>query len=311
MTGSLAYDFIMDFPGKFSEHIDPSKLHILNISFLVDTLKKLRGGTAGNIAYNLALFEIPTSILATVGEDFVKYREFLDKAGVDTSLIRVIKDETTSQANIITDKDDNQITAFYAGAMKYASKLSIEGNNFSFCVVSPSDPKALLNFSRQALKKNIPYMFDPGMQLPRLSDDKLREGISGATILIGNDYEMGIVLKRLSSSISELVKKTKIVITTLGKEGSLINTDKEKLEIKSANPKEVIDPTGAGDAYRAGFLAGYLKGFDLKICGKMGSLAACYAIEKYGTTNHTFSLEEFKSRYKENYGEDLKYEIRY
>jgi len=304
ITGSLAFDIIMDFPGRFSDHIDPTKIHILNLSFLVDSLKKQKGGTAGNIAYNLALLEIPVSILGSVGEDFDEYQTFLQKAGVDVSNIKVIKDEKTSQAFITTDKADNQITSFYPGSMKNNSSLKIVdlSEKPEFTVISPNDPKAMINFALECQKLEIPYMFDPGMQLPRLTNQDLITGIKGAKILIGNDYEIGLLSSKLKVKSEKLLENIKILITTLGEKGSIIQTKDQNIRIKAAKPKEVIDPTGAGDAYRAGFLAGYLQGLDLNECGKRGSIAACYSVEKYGTTTHSFTMDEFQQKYKENYG---------
>ena len=304
ITGSLAFDIIMDFPGRFSDHIDPTKIHILNLSFLVDSLKKQKGGTAGNIAYNLSLLEIPVSILGSVGEDFDEYQTFLQKAGVDVSNIKVIKDEKTSQAFITTDKADNQITSFYPGSMKNNSSLKIVdlSEKPEFTVISPNDPKAMINFALECQKLEIPYMFDPGMQLPRLTNQDLITGIKGAKILIGNDYEIGLLSSKLKVKSEKLLENIKILITTLGEKGSIIQTKDQNIRIKAAKPKEVIDPTGAGDAYRAGFLAGYLQGLDLKVCGQMGSVTACYSVEKYGTTTHSFTMDEFQQKYKENYG---------
>ena len=304
ITGSLAFDIIMDFPGRFSDHIDPTKIHILNLSFLVDSLKKQKGGTAGNIAYNLALLEIPVSILGSVGEDFDEYQTFLQKAGVDVSNIKVIKDEKTSQAFITTDKADNQITSFYPGSMKNNSSLKIVdlSEKPEFTVISPNDPKAMINFALECQKLEIPYMFDPGMQLPRLTNQDLITGIKGAKILIGNDYEIGLLSSKLKVKSEKLLESIKILITTLGEKGSIVQTKDQNIRIKAAKPKEVIDPTGAGDAYRAGFLAGYLQGLDLKVCGQMGSVTACYSVEKYGTTTHSFTMDEFQQKYKENYG---------
>ena len=304
VTGSLAYDLIMDFPGRFSDHIDPTKIHILNLSFLVDSLKKQKGGTAGNIAYNLALLEIPVNILGSVGEDFDEYQTFLQKAGVDVSNIKIVKNEQTSQAFITTDKADNQITSFYPGSMKNNSSLKIVdlSEKPEFTVISPNDPKAMINFALECQKLEIPYMFDPGMQLPRLTNQDLITGIKGAKILIGNDYEIGLLSSKLKVKSEKLLENIKILITTLGEKGSIIQTKDQNIRIKAAKPKEVIDPTGAGDAYRAGFLAGYLQGLDLKVCGQMGSVTACYSVEKYGTTTHSFTMDEFQQKYKENYG---------
>lgn len=307
VTGSLAFDFIMDFPGNFSDNINPAKLHIINLSFLVETLKKERGGTAGNIAYNLALLKMPVSILGSVGNDFEQYGEFLKTSGVDTSPVKIIPHEVTSSAFITTDKSDNQISAFYPGAMKMVENLKISSLDKKpiFTVISPTTPNAMTNFVRECKKSNIPYMFDPGMVLPRISDDQLKAGIFGAKILIGNDYEMGLICSRLGSDVQELLKDVEILITTLGAKGSLIQTSTQTIKIKAAKPKKVLDPTGAGDAYRAGFLAGFFRGFNLKICGKMGSVASCYAVEKYGTTNHGYSISDFCRRYEQNFHDKL------
>lgn len=310
VTGSLAFDYIMDFPGKFSDHIDPLKLHILNISFLVDNLKKQQGGTGGNIAFNLALLKNEVFLLAFVGSDFKGYEIFLKDSGVETKGIAYKDGEFSAQANIITDKKDNQITAFYPGAMKYTKSLSIKNlkEKFNFCVIAPNDPEAMIKFAFECQQLMIPYMFDPGMQLPRLSDDDLKKGIDKAEILIGNDYEMAVIKKRLNLSDHDLLGKVKILITTLGEKGSVIKIRDNKYDIAACKPDKIEDPTGAGDAFRAGFLAGYLQGLNLEVCGKMGSVAACYTVEKYGTTTHTFTIEEFRKRYKENFGEELGYE---
>lgn len=309
VTGSLAFDYIMDFPGIFSDHIDPTKIHILNVSFLVDNLKKQQGGTGGNIAYNLALLKNEVSLLGFVGSDFADYEIFLRKAGIDTRGLSIKEDELTAQANIITDKKDNQITAFYPGAMKYTKSLSIKSlKGIDFCVIAPNDPEAMIKFVLECKQLKIPYLFDPGMQLPRVSDDDLKKGIEKAEILIGNDYEIAVIKKRLKASDEDLLGKVKILITTLGEKGSVIKIRDSKYDISACKPKKILDPTGAGDAFRAGFLAGYLQGLNLEVCGKMGSVAACYAVEKYGTTAHKFTLEEFKERFRESFGEKLDYE---
>lgn len=307
ITGSLAFDLIMDFPGKFADHIDPSKIHILNISFLVDSLKKERGGNTGNIAYTLSLLGMKSSILSNAGDDFEGYAKFLKSHNIGTEDINIIEGESTATAIIMTDKADNQITAFYPGAMKQNTNLSLRDlkSKTDFVVITPDVPEAMEKFAKECQGLKLPYLFDPGMQLPALSDKQLLLGIEGSQILIANDYEMGIIQKRLALSDEDLLLKTKVLTTTLGEKGSIIQTKDQKIEIKSAKPKEVLDPTGAGDAFRAGFLAGFLRDLELKVCGQMGSVASCYAIEKYGTTNHKFSTDEFKIRYKENFGEEL------
>ena len=305
ITGSLAFDHIMDYPGRFADHIMPDKIHQINLSFLVNTLTKQKGGTAGNIAYNLALLKTPVGIVGIAGHDFPEYAKFLENNGVDISKIQTAEDHLTSSAFIMTDIADNQITAFYPGAMENASELSLDGVTTDFVVVSPNNPQAMVKFAKQCQNLNIKYMLDPGMQLPALAASDLKDMLNGATILIGNDYEVALLREKLSLNEEQLLNQVEILITTLGEKGSIIQTKDQNLQVPAAKPGKVLDPTGAGDAYRAGFITGYMKGLDLKICGQMGSVAACYAIEKYGTTNHSFTVEEFQKRYQDNFGEEL------
>lgn len=307
VTGSLAFDFIMDFPGSFADSIDPKKIHLLNISFLVDTLKKEKGGTAGNIAYSLGLLKIPVSILATAGDDFADYSKFLVESGVDVKNIRIVKKQVTSQAFIVSDKNDNQISAFHPGAMDAAVNLKISSlpKKPDFVVISPTHPQAMINFAKECQLLKIPYLFDPGMQLPRLTDAQLKIGVRRAKILIGNDYEMSLIEKRLKTTVGSLLQFNEIIITTLGEKGSVIRTKNQEIKISPGKPKKIIDPTGAGDAYRAGFIKGYLLGLDLQTCGQMGSIASCWAVENYGTTNYTFSLAQFCKRYKNNFNQEI------
>lgn len=306
VTGSLAFDHIMDFPGKFADHIMPDKIHKLNISFLVNTLSKQRGGTAGNIAYNLALLNTSVSILGVVGVDFLEYAKFLQNAGVEISHIKTVQNNLTSSAFIMTDITDNQITAFYPGAMDHADKLSLKTTNSNLVIISPNNPLAMMNFTKECQQKKIPYMLDPGMQLPALSPESLREMIKGAEILIGNDYEIALLRDKIQETSDKLLENIQIIITTLGEKGSIIQTKDQNIQVSAAKTNQVLDPTGAGDAYRAGFLAGYSKELDLQVCGQMGSVAACYVVEKYGTSNHSFTVPEFCEKYKENFGEELK-----
>ncbi len=310
VTGSLAFDYIMDFPGVFSDHIMPDKIHQINLSFSVNTLNKHRGGTAGNIAYSLSLFQQPAIILSVAGEDFNDYLKFLENSNITTSYIKIIKNESTASAFIMTDKNDNQISGFYPGALKNAHELSIKAipTKPHFAIISPNDPRAIIKLSEECREINVPFMVDIGMQLPSLSSDEIKKIIQKATILIANDYEIDLLKNKTSLSEEDLFKEVKIIITTLGPKGSQIKTKKETYTIKPVKPKEVLDPTGAGDAYRAGFMAGYIRNFDLKICGQMGSVAACYAIEKYGTQEHHFTLKEFQERYIQTFSEMLELE---
>ena len=231
VTGSLAFDHIMDFKGKFADHIMPDKIHQINLSFLVNTLQKQKGGTAGNIAYNLALLKTPVGILGVAGSDFAEYEKCLKDVGVDTSQIIIYENESSSSAFIMTDLSDNQITAFYPGAMKDASSLSLEGLQTDFVVISPNNPQAMMEFAKQCQQKNTPFMLDPGMQLPALEAEDLKNMINGATILIGNDYEMALLNEKCK------VQSVAVIITTLGEKGSIIQTKDQKIEISPAKCK--------------------------------------------------------------------------
>lgn len=295
VTGSLAFDFIMDFPGSYEEHILPDKIKTLSVSFLVDNLNKNFGGTAGNIAYTLALLKQKPKIVASAGEkDFDTYKLHLEKFGVDTTLINEVANEFTASAYIMTDKNNCQIAGFYPGAMKQDETLSI--GETDFLIVAPTTPQAMDNFVTEAKKKHVPYLYDPAQALPRLQGASLEAGIAGADIVIGNDYEIALILEKTRLSKKELLTKTKIVVTTLGDKGSMIATSDQQFTIGIAKAEKVVDPTGAGDAYIAGFTAGYLDKLPLEMCGKMGAVAASFAIEKYGTQNHTFTNEKFNDR---------------
>ncbi|OGG14597.1 hypothetical protein A2773_02305 [Candidatus Gottesmanbacteria bacterium RIFCSPHIGHO2_01_FULL_39_10] len=308
VTGSLAYDMIMDFPGAFSEHIDPGKVHMLNVSFLVDEMRKGFGGTAGNIAYNLSLLGVRTALLSVVGADFSSYKEFLDKNEVDTSYIKTINTFYTSTAFGVTDRDDNQIWGFYTGADKLTENLSIHDieGKIDFGIIAPHNPRAMIKFAQEYTKENIPYLFDPGMQLPWLNATDLKTGIKGAKIVIGNDYEMGVIKNKLNIKEKDQIgNKDQIIITTKGSLGSKIDYQGKVYEIPAVKVRSAEDPAGAGDAYRAGFMAGYLRGFEVDTCGRMGAVASAYTVEKYGTTTHKYNMEQFVRRYEDNFGESL------
>lgn len=303
VTGSLAFDFIMNFPGKFSDHILVDKIHVLNLSFLVKDLRQERGGCGANIAYNLALLGEKPVILGFLGGDGKAYKNWLKRQGVDVSMIKIMKSKGTASAFIMTDSADNQITGFYSGAMVANTKLKIENCKLKIglVVIAPNEPKAMINFAKECQELNIPYLFDPGMQLPRLRKKDLVMGIKGAKIIVGNDYEMAMINQK--AKIKK--QKSKIWITTLGEKGSIIEYNSKRIRVKAARPKNTSDPTGAGDAYRAGFVYGYLHDFDLKTAGQIGSTCAVYTVEKYGTTTHKFTKKEFAKRYQENFDEEI------
>lgn len=307
VTGSLAFDHIMSMPGRFRDHILPDKLHILNVSFLMDTMRREYGGTGGNQAYTLALLGCRPRLVAAAGKDFAEYRKHLDGIGVDVSGVRVFPKAYTATGFVTTDQDDNQIWGFYGGAMRLATRVSIRRylNQKSLVVIAPNDPQAMTNYARQCREKGISFLFDPAFYIPRLSARELRVGVANARVVIGNDYEVGLLMKRARLTEREILRDDVVLVTTLGEKGSVIQQGRKRYRIPAARPQNTSDPTGAGDAYRAGFLAGFLRGFTLDVCGRMGSLAAVYTVEKYGTQTHRFSLRQFEKRYRENFGESL------
>jgi adenosine kinase len=305
VTGSLAYDHIMDFPGYFKEHILPEKVHILNVSFLVGSLRKLRGGTASNIAYNLTLLEEQTAIMGTVGHDFQDYRVWLHEIGVDTHAIKVIPHEFTASCFITTDKSGNQITGFYPGAMAHAHELSLSDYNYrdwKVAIVSPNDPKAMLQHAEQCRAANIPFIFDPGQQSIALSGEDLKNGANGACLVVGNDYELEIFRTKTGMTPEDILEIAEMVAITKGEFGSTLLNRKESVDIPAVPALEVRDPTGAGDSYRAGIIKGLVAGYSLQETGQIASLASVYCVENYGTQNHRYTPAEFRHRYEENFG---------
>lgn len=305
VTGSIAYDYIMVFPGKFQDHILPDKVHVLSVSFLVDSLTRRRGGTGANIAYNLALLGGKPTLVGTVGEDFEDYRKHLTGRGVDDSGVKVIKDEHTASCFVNTDMSDNQLIAFYPGAMSKASTISpkdLGATADDLVVIAPNDPAAMARYAAECTIAGVPYLYDPSMQLPRMDKAELEEGRKGAKILAGNDYEFGMMAEKLGVGEAELRRSVPISVMTLGAKGALITTDGTEYEIPPAKPGKVVDPTGAGDAFRGGFVAGMSLGLPWPVVGRMASLTAVYAIEHPGPQEHSYSLDDFIARYRENFG---------
>lgn len=309
VTGSIAYDHIMDFPGHFKDHILPEKVHMLNVSFLVDSLKKLRGGCACNIAYNLALLGEKSTIMGTAGMDFSEYDKWLKSHGIDTGAIKIVENEYTATCFVTTDLDDNQITGFYPGAMQYANSLSfkdIDYKKIKIVVISPNDPVAMCKYTRECKELNIPYIYDPAHQLPRLSKKEITNGITGAKATVVNDYEIQMILNKLGCDERKILELTDILVVTKGAEGSLIKSKDKESVIPSARPYEVLDPTGAGDAYRAGIIKGVLNNYSFEYMGRLASACAVYAVEKHGTSEHYYTKEEFEKRFCENFPEYAK-----
>ena len=301
LSGSLAFDHIMLFPGYFEDHILPDKLHVLNVSFLVDSLEKFRGGVSGNIAYSLAMLGQPCKIVAPVGTDFDDYSAFLTLAGVDTSAIWIVDDELTASAFITTDRADNQITGFYPGAMAKAGELSLTEHldGTRMAIVSPTAPDAMSRHIQELTESETPFMFDPGQQIVALPPETLRAGIQGAQILVGNDYEFAMIAEKTSIDQDALVTACPVTAVTLGELGSTVRSKGETYEIPSAPARQVVDPTGAGDAYRAGLLTGILLDWPLDAAGRLGSVVAAFSVESKGTQEHSFTIEQLQERFRE------------
>jgi adenosine kinase len=306
VTGSIAYDYIMVFPGRFRDHILPDKMHVLSVSFLVDSLTRRRGGTGANIAYNLGLLGEHPVLVGTVGEDFGEYRSWLEAHGVDCGAVKVIANESTASCFINTDLQDNQITAFYPGAMAKAATVSIieaGAKPDDLVVIAPNDPAAMNRATSECIEAGIPYLYDPSMQLPRLDKADLEKGCRGARILAGNDYEFGMMAEKLGLTEQALRQLVPITVMTKGEAGALITVGSEEFEIPAAKPKAVVDPTGAGDAFRAGFILGIKKKLPWPEVGRLAALTGVHAIEHPGPQQHTYTIEEFLARYRENFGD--------
>ena len=308
ITGSIAYDYLMSFPGRFREHILPDQLHQISLSFLVESMRRERGGCAPNIAYTLALLGERPTIMATVGQDFGEYRAWLDDAGIDTSAIVEIEGEFTSSFFVNTDQENNQIASFYMGAMGWADRLSFHDlpQEVEIAIISPNSPAAMVKYARECQELGIPYIYDPSQQTIWLSADDLVEGARGARILIVNEYEFGMIRSKTGLSDRELLALPKTTIVTRGEGGSIIYAPGQELTIPVVPPEGLVEPTGVGDAYRAGIIKGLLRGLSWQTTGRIASLAATYVLERLGTQNHHYSLEAFTERYRRVFGESLR-----
>ncbi len=308
VSGSLAYDYIMGFPDSFKNHILPEQIHILNVSFMVDRLEQSRGGTAGNIAYTLKLLGAEPIIVSALGKDAAEYRDHFEQMGIHTEHIVTDPNVFSAAGYITTDRDDNQITAFFPGPLQSAADvaLSTVTPRPTLAFVSPTHRDVMTKHLKEAKELGIKTVFDPGQQIIAFNEVELKQMVSQSYAVIGNDYEMKLLEERTGWSGREMLEQTEVLITTLGEQGSIVTVrGQEPIQVAACAPQSCDDPTGAGDAYRAGFWAAQQKGLGWKECAEVGSVAASYAIETYGTQKHTFTIDEFKARFKRAYGHEL------
>ena len=302
ICGSMAYDTIMVFHDQFKNHILPDQVHILNVSFLVPDLRREFGGCAGNIAYNLKLLGGDPAPMATVGKDFEPYSQWLGSCSISKQLIHCLEDTFTAQAYITTDMDDNQITAFHPGAMSMSHVRSIPmDQDFEIGMVSPDGKDGMIQHAEQFSNLNIPFIFDPGQGMPMFDGDELLAMLEQSTWVTLNDYEAKLMQEKTGLSPELIAERVEAVVVTRGANGSHIFTKKKCFDISPAKPEKVSDPTGCGDAYRAGLLYGLQNSMDWETTGRIASLMGAIKVETHGTQNHSFSLEEFSKRFHENF----------
>ena len=299
-TGSIAYDYLMTFPGYFREHILPDRLDTISLSFLVDSMVRQRGGVAPNIAYTLALLGERPQIMATAGIDFEEYRAWLEAQNIDTSLIKIIPDKYTASFFANTDKVNNQIASFYTGAMANASELSLRDVPIKpeLVVISPNDPRAMEVLVDECVALGIPYLYDPSQQIVRVSGETLRKGVEGAYSVFVNEYEFELIQKHTGMSAEDIRKQVQLLVVTLGERGACIHTEGQTYDVPAVAPVTTADPTGVGDAFRGGFLRGLRLGLGWELAGKVGALAATYCLEQAGTQNHRYTRTEFVTRFR-------------
>lgn len=305
VTGSIAFDYVMKFPGDFSDHVLPEHTHNINISFIVNSFDKHRGGTAGNMSYTLGLLKTPHLLYAYAGDDFDDYRDAFEKLGIDLRGVRIDSTDHTATGFALADKSQNQIWSFYYGAAAKSAELRLDkvAKKDDLLMVGPQGAAGSMAFIKQALELEIPYFFDPGFILTQITVSDLELGLKNAAYIIGNGYEIELMKKRVSTW--DDIIKGKTVITTLGEHGATINTPEKEYRIAPTLAEKVVVTAGAGDAWRGGFLAGLERNLDIQTCGQMGATAASYAVEYTGTQEHEYTKETFAQRYKNAYNEDL------
>jgi adenosine kinase len=303
VTGSIAFDYLMSFPGKFTEHFLAEHMERVSLSFLVDTMDKRRGGCAPNIAYTLALLGERPLLMGTAGQDFGEYRTWLEAANVDTSLVKQVPDKFTASFFCSTDTENNQIASFYTGAMAHAAELSFRTvRDAGLAIISPNDPAAMVQYAEECRTLGVPYIFDPGQQCARMAGDELEEGVIGARMVIVNDYEFELLRQKTGMSEGDVLEQAGALIVTRGEEGCSIYEGAERIDVPAVPPTRIVDPTGVGDAFRGGVMKGMASGASYKVSGQLGSVAATYALEHLGGSSHAYTFDEFKARYQQHFG---------
>jgi adenosine kinase len=303
VTGSIAFDYLMSFPGKFTEHFLPEHMSRVSLSFLVDSMDKRRGGCAPNIAYTLALLGARPRLMATAGQDFDDYRRWLEAAGVDTSLTREVAGKFTASFFCSTDTESNQIASFYTGAMANAAELSFrEVDDCELAIISPNDPAAMVQYAEECRTLGLPFIWDPGQQCTRMSGAELRTGFEASTLIICNDYEFELLRQKTDIDEDSALDHTETLVVTRGEAGCSIYTQDGRIDVPAVPPSRIVDPTGVGDAFRAGYMRGLSQGAAPEVCARMGAVAATYALEHLGGQSHAFTWSEFVARYETNFG---------
>ena len=306
VTGSIAFDYLMSFPGRFSEHFLPDHLDRLSLSFLVDTMDKRRGGCAPNIAYTLALLGEKPHLMAAAGQDFGDYRVWLEAANIDTSLVKVIDGKFCASFFCSTDQHNSQIASFYPGAMGNSAELSfrtIPGlRDTGLVIISPNDPAAMVQYAEECKTLGIRYIWDPGQQCARMGGDELAAGVIGAFMVICNDYEFELIRQKTGLSESDVLAKVPLLVVTKGEKGCTVLTRADSVDVPAVVPHHIADPTGVGDAFRGGFMKGLAVGAPYPVCARLGSVAATYCLEHLGGSYHAYTWGEFKDRYGATFG---------
>jgi adenosine kinase len=303
ICGSLAYDTVMVYPGRFRDHILPEKIHLLNVSFVVPTIRRYFGGCAGNIAYNLRLLESEGHAMGTVGHDFGPYRDWMNRNGMSLKFVRVMEDEYTAQAYITTDLDANQLTAFHPGAMTHSWRQEVPSDgSITIGVCAPDGREGMIAHADQFARAGIPFVFDPGQAMTLFGGEELAKFVEQANWVAVNDYEATLLQERTGLATGELAARVEAYVVTHGARGSVVHTGGRRVEIPAVRAAAVVDPTGCGDAYRAGLVYGLMRGIDWETTGRIASLIGAIKIATVGTQHHRFTMDEFRERFHETFG---------